>query len=74
MKKRRKVLDVVEDIYFFLKKNKSKEYSINKISNQMKIRYELTIKCLNHLKKLYLISEKKGERKPIPERLFRFRK
>ena len=74
MKKRRRVLDVVEDIYLFLKKNKPKEYPINKISNQMRIRYELTIKCLNHLKKLDLISEKKGKRKPIPERLFSFKK
>ena len=74
MKKRRKVLEVTENIYFFLKNNKSKEYSINKISNQMKIRYELTIKCLNHLKKLDLVKERKGDKKPIPERLFNFKR
>ncbi len=72
MRSRRKVLDVVEDIYSFLKKDKSKEYPINQISNKIKIRYELTIKCLNHLKKLDLISESKGDKKPIPERLFKF--
>ena len=74
MIKRRKILDVVEKIYFFLKKNKSKKYPINKISTQMKIRYELTIKCLNHLKKLDLVSENKGNRKPIAERLFSFKR
>lgn len=72
MKKRKKVLDVVESIYFFLKKNKTKGFPINQISTEMKIRYELTIKCLNHLKKLDLVSERKGDKKPIPERLFKF--
>ncbi len=74
MKKRRKVLEVVEEIYFFLKKNKTKEFPINQISTEIKIRYELTIKSLTHLKKLDLVAERKGDKKPISERLFSFKK
>lgn len=71
---RKKVLDVVEKIYFFLKKNKTKEFPINQISTEMQIRYELTIKCLTHLKKLNLLVERKGDKKPISERLFSFKR
>ena len=74
MRGRKKVLDVVETIYLFLKENRSREYPINQISNKMKIQYELCIKCLNHLKKLNLIVERKGAKKPLQERLFRFKR
>lgn len=69
MKKRREAIELAKEIYFFLKKNK-KEYSINKISKNMKAKYEITITCLTFLKDLNLIKERKGTKKPIPERLF----
>lgn len=72
MKKRREAIDLAKEIYLFLKKEKQ-EYSINKISNKMRAKYEITIKCLEFLKDLKLIKERRGDKKPIPERLFSLR-
>lgn len=69
MKKRREAIDLAKEIYLFLKKDNS-EYSINRISKKMKAKYEITIKCLEFLKDLGLIKERRGDKKPIPERLF----
>lgn len=69
MKKRLEAIELAKEIYFFLRKNK-REYSINKISKNMKAKYEITITCLTFLKDLNLIKERKGTKKPIPERLF----
>ena len=74
MKKRREAIETAKGIYLFLKKNKSKEYSINQISKKMKTKYEMTIKCLIFLKEIDLVKEKKGDKKPIPERLFSFKR
>lgn len=70
MKQRREAVELTKEIYTFLKKNKSKKHSINSISKKMKAKYEITIKCLNLLKFLNLVKEKKGSSKPIPERFF----
>ena len=40
----------------------------------MKTKYEMTIKCLIFLKEIDLVKEKKGDKKPIPERLFSFKR
>jgi len=69
MKERREAIDLSKEIYFFIKKNKQ-EYSINKISKQMKAKYEITVKCLEFLREIGLLKERKGDNKPIPERLF----
>mgnify|MGYP001320527433 CR=1 FL=1 len=69
MKKRREAIELAKDIYFFMKKNKE-EYSINQISKVMKAKYEITITCLEFLKEVGLIKERKGDKKPIPERLW----
>jgi hypothetical protein len=69
MKKRREAIELAKDIYFFMKKDK-KEYSLNQISKLMKAKYEITITCLEFLKDLDLIKERKGDKKPIPERLW----
>jgi len=74
MKKRRGALDMAKEIYLFLKNEKPKEYSINKISKKVKSKYEMTVRCLNFLKALDLIKERKGDKKPIPERLFSFKR
>ena len=74
MKKRRGSLEIAREIYFFLRKESPNEYSINKISKKVKSKYEMTIKCLNLLKDLDLIKETKGSKKPIPERLFSFKR
>jgi len=73
MKERREAIDLAKEIYFFLKKSKE-EYSINRISKQMKAKYEITIKCLEFLKNIGLVQERKGNNKPIPERLFHITK
>ncbi len=70
--RRREAIFLAEEIYFFLKKSPREKYSINKISKKIKAKYEATIKCLQLLKKLNLIKETKGDRRPIPERFFQF--
>ena len=70
---RREAIDLAKDIFEFLKKNKNSEYSINKIAKQMNAKFEITIKCLNFLREVGLIKEKRGTSKPIPERLFSLR-
>lgn len=69
MKQRREAIDLAKEIYLFLEKDKA-EYSINRISKKMKAKYEITIKCLEFLRDLELIKERRGNNKPIPERLF----
>lgn len=69
MKKRREAIDIARQIYFYFKRNK-KEHSINQISKLMKAKYEVTIKALEFLKEVGLLKERKGDHKPIPERLF----
>lgn len=69
MKERREAIDLAKDIFKFLKKE-NKECSINRISIEMKAKYEITIKCLEFLKSVGLIKERRGDKKPIPERLF----
>lgn len=70
MRQRREAIDLAKEIYEFLKKNKSKEYSINKISNQFRAKFEITIKCLEFLRDISVINERRGTSKPNPERLF----
>jgi hypothetical protein len=62
MKNRRNAINISEKIYNFLKNNKLKKYPINQILKETKIRYELAIKCLIHLKNLNLITEQKGNK------------
>jgi predicted transcriptional regulator len=69
MKKRREAIELAKDIYFFMKKSEE-EYSINQISKLMKAKYEITVTCLEFLKEVGLIKERKGSKKPIPERLW----
>ncbi len=69
MNERREAIDLAKDIYFFIKKNKQ-EYSINRIAKEMKAKYEITVKCLVFLRDIGLLKERKGDNKPIPERLF----
>ncbi len=73
MPKRRNSLDIQKEIYFFLKKNKNNEFSINQIFKKIKSQYSVVSKCLENLKSLDLITERKGNKKPIAERLFKFR-
>lgn len=72
MKKRREAIELAKDIYFFMKKN-NEEYSINQISKLMKAKYEIIVTCLEFLKEVELIKERKGTKKPIPERLWSLR-
>lgn len=72
MKKRREAIALAKEIYFLMKKTK-KEYSINQLSKLMKSKYEITITCLEFLRDVGLIKERKGEKKPIAERLWSLR-
>ena len=62
MKKRREAIELAKEIYLFIKKDKQ-EYSINQISKIMKAKYEITITCLEFLKDVGLIKEKRGKLK-----------
>lgn len=74
MAKRRNSFDIVLEIYNLLKKDKSKEYSINQVFKEVGTKYEVANRCLETLKKMDLASERKGSKKPIPERLFKYKK
>ena len=69
MAERREAIDLARKIYIFLEKEKQ-EYSINRVSIKMKAKYEITIKCLEFLRDIGLLKERRGNNKPIPERLF----
>ena len=71
MKQRREAIELAKEIYFFIRKDK-KEYSINKMCKIMKAKYGIVITCLNFLRDVELLKERKGVKKPIPERLFSF--
>ena len=73
MKKRREAIDIAKNVYEFLKKNNDEEYSINRISKEMKAKFEIIIKCLIFLKEVGLVKERSGSKRPIPERLFSFK-
>jgi predicted transcriptional regulator len=73
MEKRRNSFDIILEVYEFLKKNKNKEFSINRIFKEVKSKYEVVNRCLELLKNLDLIKERKGSKKPIPERFFSFK-
>ncbi len=72
MKQRREAIELAKEIYLFMKKNK-REYSINKMCKIMKAKYRIVVTCLNFLRDIELIKERKGNKKPIPERLFSLR-
>jgi uncharacterized protein YeeX (DUF496 family) len=72
MKKRREAIELAKEIYFFMKKDRN-EYSINKMCKIMKAKYGIIITCLNFLRDIELVKERRGIKKPIPERLFSIR-
>lgn len=69
MKKRREAIELAKEIYFFMKKDKG-EYSINKMCNIMKAKYQIVVTCLTFLKDIGLVKERKGNKKPFAERFF----
>ena len=72
-KQRREAIDLAKEIYFFMKKNNG-EYSINKMCNIMKAKYRIIITCLEFLRDVGLVVERRGKKKPIPERFFSLNK
>lgn len=74
MKKKKDSLDTIKDAFLFLKKNPKKEFSIYKIAKSIKSRWESTARVLKYLKEMGLVKERKGNKKPMPQRLFSFKK
>lgn len=65
---RNNILDVMRKILKLLSDHK--EYPINYISRQLKIKWETTLKALEFLKEVGLVKEKKGKKAFREERLF----
>jgi len=66
---RRGILDVAEDILKLL--SDKKEYSVQQISLKVNSQWRTTIKVLEFLKKVGLVSERAGKESYRTERLFR---
>ncbi len=64
MQKRREINEITKLVYSYLKKNKSKEFSINQIAREIKTRWNTTEKALDLLKFCNLVKERiEGQRK-----------
>ena len=66
---RNNILDVMRKTLKLLSDHK--EYSINNISRQIKVKWETTLKSLEFLKEVGLVKERKGNKTYKEERLFR---
>jgi len=65
---RNSILDITEKI---LKKlSNRKEYTINNISNELKIQWRTSVKALEFLEKIGLVKERRGKITYKQERLF----
>ena len=69
---RRDILKIIEEILKLLLDKK--EHSVQNISTKLKCQWKTTIKCLNFLRKINLVKERKGKVTHKAERLFSFRK
>ena len=70
MRKKRDSLDTIKDAFLFLKHNPNEEFSIYKISNLIKSRWESTSRALKYLKEMGLVKEREGKKTYKRERLF----
>lgn len=64
---RNSILKTIKQILILLK---DKEYSINQISDMLKIQWKTTIKALNFLNEINLVKERLGKKTYREERLF----
>ncbi len=64
---RKNIFETTKEIVRFLKKE---EYTVNEISNGLKIQWKTAIKSLEFLKEMGLVKEKKGKKTYHSERLF----
>jgi predicted transcriptional regulator len=69
---RRNILQVVEDIIHLLKKEE--DLSVKRISFRVKSQWETTIKALEFMERINLVTERKGHKSHKEERLFRLSK
>lgn len=67
---RNNILDTTKRILKLLKRE---EYSVNDIADKLKIQWKTAIKCLEFLKEVGLVEEKKGKTTYRSERLFRLK-
>ncbi|NCN86266.1 hypothetical protein GW932_00365 [archaeon] len=65
---RRNILEVTQEIYTLLKKEK--ELSIKSISDKIGSQWRTTLKSLEMLKEINVVREKKGKKLNKEERLF----
>jgi len=66
------ILDITEKI---LKKlSNGKEYTINNISNELKVQWRTSVKVLEFLERIDLVKERKGKITYKQERLFHLNK
>lgn len=69
---RTNILNITERVFRLL--SDGKEYSVNNISDKLKLQWKTTIKVLEFLKKIGLTKERKGKITYRQEGLFRLKK
>ena len=69
---RRNILDIIEDIEKVL--SRSKEMSVQAISEEVSSQWETTIKALEFMKKHDMVKEREGKETYKTERLFSLKK
>jgi len=62
------ILDITEKVLRLL--SNGKEYSINNISDKLRLQWKTAVKVLEFLKKVNLVKERKGKTTYKQERLF----
>ena len=65
--------NILETTKMVLKALNSGEHTINEVADKLKIQWKTAVKCLEFLKEVGLVSERKGEKTYKEERLFRLK-
>lgn len=70
MQKRREITEIIKLIFTFLKNNKSKEFSVNQISKEIKTRWNTTERSLELLRFFNLVKCRIEENKKNPTKFY----
>lgn len=63
--------NILETTKKILKALNSGEHTINEVADKLKIQWKTTVKCLEFLKEVDLVSERRGDKTYREERLFK---
>lgn len=72
MQKRREINEITKLVYSYLKKHKTKEFSVNQIAKEIRTRWNTTEKALDLLKFCNLVKERVEGNKRNATKFFKF--